>query len=163
MRYNMFIRFIFIKWLSGAELFLYIKRGSVTCDHWLSLNRSSLISYYHGLIFAQIIFILDDNQFFLHNLVSFNRVIIMNILESTIQSISFHIGFHSRTFRTVWQHRQVPPLITNKLSLLVNCRVKLTGMPREDCVGSTIPMLMLGGSAPSSGLFWLAACVLGTR
>ena len=85
----------------------------------------------------------------------------MNILESTIYSISFHIGSHSRTFGTVWQHRQVPPLITDKLSLLVNYRVKLTRMPREDCAGSTTPALKLGGSAPSSGPFWLAMCVLG--
>ena len=38
----------------------------------------------------------------------------------------------------------------------------MTGTPREDCVGSTTPALKLGGSAPSSGPFRLAACVLGT-
>ena len=108
------------------------------------------------------IFILNDYRFFLHNPMSFNRFILMNMLESTIQSISFHISSHSHTFRTVQQHRQVPPLITDKLSLLVNCRVKLTGTPREDCAGSTIPVLKLGGSTPSSGPFQLAACVLGT-
>ena len=34
-------------------------------------------------------------------------------------------------------------------------------MSREDCVGSTSLVLKLGGSAPSSGPFWLAVCVLG--
>ena len=43
-----------------------------------------------------------------------------------------------------------------------NCRVKLTGTSREDYARSTIPALKLGGSTPSSGPFWLAACVLGT-
>ena len=83
-------------------------------------------------------------------------------LESTISSISFHIGSQSHTFRTVWLHRHVLPLITNKLSLLVNCRVKLTGTSREDCAESATLALKLGGSAPSSGPFRLAACVLGT-
>ena len=42
-------------------------------------------------------------------------------------------------------------------SLLVNCRVKLTGTSWEECVGLTIPTLKLGGSsAPSSGPFRLA-------
>ena len=69
----------------------------------------------------------------------------------------FHIGSQSRTFRIVWQHRQVPNLITDKLSLLVNYRVKFTGTSREECAGSTIPTLKLGGSsAPSSGPFRLA-------
>ena len=59
--------------------------------------------------------------------------------------------------------RIVPPLITNKLSLLINYKVKLTGTSWEECVGSTIPALKLGGStAPSSRPFRLAACVLGT-
>ena len=61
------------------------------------------------------------------------------------------------------KHRHVPPLITDKLSLLVNCRVKLTGMSREDCAGSTTLALKLGRSAPSSRPFRLAACVLGTE
>ena len=100
--------------------------------------------------------IYNDNRFFLHNPMSFNRFILINMLELTIQSISFHIGSQSRTFRTVWQHRHVPPLITDKLSLLVNCRVKLTGTSQEECAGSTTPTLKLGGSpAPSSGPFWL--------
>ena len=74
---------------------------------------------------------------------------------------SFHIGSQSRTFGTIWQHRQVLPLITDKLSLLVNYRVKLTGTSREECVGLTILTLKLGGSiAPSSRPFQLAACVL---
>ena len=60
------------------------------------------------------------------------------------------------------KHRQVPPLITDELSLLINYRVKLTGTPWEDCIGSTTPALKLGGSASSSGPFRLAACVLGT-
>ena len=42
-------------------------------------------------------------------------------------------------------------------SLLVNCRVKLTGTSREECAGSTTPVLKPGGSiAPSSRLFRLA-------
>ena len=83
----------------------------------------------------------------------------MNILKSA----SSHISSHSRTFRIVWQHRQVPPLITDELSLLVNYRVKLTGTSREECAGSNTPVLKLGGfTAPSSRLFRLAACVLGT-
>ena len=133
------------------------RRGSVTCNHWLSINQLLLISYCHWLIFAQItIFILNDNWFFLHNPMSFNWFILMNILKS---AISFHIGSHSRTFGTVWQHRQVPPLITDKLSLLVNCRVKLTGTPREEYIGSVIPALKPSGSpAPSSRSFRLAVC-----
>ena len=35
-------------------------------------------------------------------------------------------------------------------------------MSREECTGLTTPVLKLGGSAPSSEPFWLAACVLGT-
>ena len=35
-------------------------------------------------------------------------------------------------------------------------------MSREDCAGLTTLALKLGGSAPSSGPFWLAACVLST-
>ena len=51
---------------------------------------------------------------------------------------------------------------TDKLSLLVNYRVKLTGTSREECTGLTIPALKLGGSiAPSSRSFRLATCVLG--
>ena len=76
-------------------------------------------------------------------------------------SRSFHIGSHSCTFGTVWQHRQVLPLITDELSLLVNCRVKLTGTSWEDRTGSTTLTLKLGGSTPSSGPFHLVACVLG--
>ena len=77
--------------------------------------------------------------------------------------IFFHIGSQSRTFGTVWQHRQVPPLITDKLSLLVNYSVKLTGTSREKCAGSTIPALKLGGStALSSRPFRFAVCVLDT-
>ena len=90
MRSNMFIRFIFIKWLSGVELFLYIKRGLVTYNHWLCINRSSLISYCHWLIFARIIFILNDNRFFLHNPMSFNRFILMNMLE--VDSLSYRLS-----------------------------------------------------------------------
>ena len=71
-------------------------------------------------------FILNDNWFSSHNPMSSNWLILMNILKS------FHIGSHSRTFGTIWQHRQVLPLITDELSLLVNYRVKLTGMPQED-------------------------------
>ena len=94
---------------------------------------------------------------------SFNRFILMNMLESTILSISSHIGSQSHTFGTVWQHRHVQPLITDELSLLINYRVKLTGTSRENCAGSTTLALKLGGSpAPSSGPFWLATCVLGT-
>ena len=75
----------------------------------------------------------------------------------------FISAFTAAHFGTVWQHRQVPPLITDELSLLVNYRVKLTGMSREECAGSTIPTLKLGRSiAPSSRPFRLAACVLGT-
>ena len=140
MRSNMFIRFIFIKRLNGVELFLYIKRGSINYNHWLSTNESLLTFYCHWLIYVRLmIFILNDNQFFLYDPMNFNRFILMNILESTIYSISFHIGSHSRTFGTVWQHRQVSPLITDELSLLVNYRVKLTGTSREECAGSTIP------------------------
>ena len=76
---------------------------------------------------------------------------------------SFYIGSQSRTFGTVWQHRHVLPLITDEFSLLVNCRVKLTGTSQEDCAGSTTLALKLGGSAPSSGPFRLAACVIGTE
>ena len=48
-------------------------------------------------------------------------------------------------------------------SLLVNHRVKLTGMSREECVGSTIPALKLGRSpAPSSRPFRLS-CVPSAR
>ena len=98
----------------------------------------------------------NDNWFFLHNPMSFNWFILMNMLEST-KSISSHIGSQNRTFGTAWQHRHVPPLITDKLSLLINCRVKLIGTSQEDCVGSTTLALKLGGSpAPSSGPFWLA-------
>ena len=108
------------------------------------------------------IFALNDNRFFLYNPMSFNRFILMNTLESTIQSISFHIGSHSHTFGTIWQHRQVPPLITDELSLLINYRVKLTGTSREEHTGSTIPTLKLCGStAPSSRPFRLAVCVFG--
>ena len=100
---------------------------------------------------------MNHNRFFLYNLISFNRFILMNMLESTIKSISFHIGSQSRIFGTVWQHRHVPSLITDKLSLLVNCRVKLTGTSQEECAGSTTLALKLGGSpAPSSGPFQLA-------
>ena len=48
-------------------------------------------------------------------------------------------------------------------SLLINYRVKLIGTSWEECAGSTIPALKLGGStAPSCRPFRLAACVLGT-
>ena len=47
--------------------------------------------------------------------------------------------------------------ITDKLSLLVNCKVKLTGTSQEEYAGSTTPALKLGGStAPSSRPFRLA-------
>ena len=72
--------------------------------------------------------------------------------------MKWHAISRSQTPRVL----HVPPLIIDKLSLLVNCRVKLTGTPREDCAGSTTPALKLGGSAPSSGPFRLATCVLGT-
>ena len=102
-------------------------------------------------------YIYNDNRFFLHNPMRFTRSILTNMLESAIQSISFHIGSQSRTFGTVQQHRHVPPLITDKLSLFVNCGVKLTSTSREECVGSTTLALKLGGSlAPSSRPFWLA-------
>ena len=81
----------------------------------------------------------------------------MDFPSRKLGCFTFHIGSHSRTFRTVSQHRQVPSLITDKLSLLVNCRVKLTSTSREECVGSTTLALKLGGSlAPSSGPFQLA-------
>ena len=103
------------------------------------------------------IFIQSDNRFFLHNPMRFNQFILRNMLESTIQSISFYIGSQSRTFGTVWQHRHVPPQITDKLSLLVNCRVKLTSMSREQYAGLTTSALKPGGSiAPSSRPFQLA-------
>ena len=162
MRSNMFIRFIFIKWLNGDKLFLSIKGVRL-----LAVIVLAWTNYYWYLfasdqyLFKTMIFIQNDNRFFLHNSMSFNRFILINMLKSTIYSISFHIGSQSRIFGTVWQHRHVPPLITDKLSLLVNCRVKLTGMSREDWAGSTTLALKLGGSAPSSGPFWLAACVLG--
>ena len=108
------------------------------------------------------IFILNDNRFFLYNPMRFNRFVLMNMLESVVQSISSHIGSQSHTFGTVWQHRQVSPLIIDELSLLVNYTVNLTTMSREECAGSTIPALKLGRSiAPSSRPFRIAACVLG--
>jgi hypothetical protein len=41
------------------------------------------------------------------------------------------------------KHRHVPPKITDQLSLLVNCRVKLTGMP--------LVMTIRSGAVPKSG------------
>ena len=38
----------------------------------------------------------------------------------------------------------------------------MTGTPRGDCAGPTTLALKIGGSAPSSGPFRLAVCVLGT-
>ena len=55
--------------------------------------------------------------------------------------------------------RHVPPEITDKLSLLVNYRVKLTGTSREEYAGSIIPALKSDGSpAPSSRPSGLLVC-----
>ena len=57
----------------------------------------------------------------------------------------------------------VASILLAKLSLLVNCRVKLTGASWEKYSRSIIPVLKTGGSlAPSSRPFWLAR-VPGTR
>ena len=110
------------------------------------------------------IFILNDNRFFLHNPTRFKLIYSYEYarIDYLVDLLSYRLS-ESHTFGTVWQHRHVLPLITDELSLLVNCRVKLTGTSREDCAGSTTLVLKLGGSAPSSGPFWLAACDLGTE
>ena len=79
--------------------------------------------------------------------ICWNRLFSRSPFISALRAAHSGLSGNTDTFR--------PKLLIN--SLLINCRVKLTGTSREECAGSTIPVLKLGRSpAPSSGPFQLA-------